>query len=350
MRFFFFFAIFLIFGNFVFAGGETETEAEASSFPSSGKASIGMPIEGTIVPGDTLAEKLAWLDRRADSHNTYFLVVNANENINPYTFEYKGAIDITIVLKGDEENRTVRLKSNGTMFTVNASVTFILDNNITLRGHSQNAGSMVSVKGGKFRMNDGAAVTGNDESNGTGGGVYVGEGIFEMTGGIISDNTAADSGGGVSVYSGTFRMFGGTISGNNTDSNGGGVYVEGGTFEMHNGIISGNTSKNGGGVFRGGQGKFAMREGTITSNIAREYGGGVYVQFGAGIFIKTGGTITGYNSDQINANMVKDDEGVLARRGHAVFSSFSSDQNYRKETTAEPGDNIGTNPQIGWDN
>lgn len=76
----------------------------------------------------------------------------------------------------------------------------------------------------------------DNETNFTGGGVYVGENTtFTMEGGTISNNKAATvgpnrSGGGGGVYAyGSFTMTGGEISGNNCDSGeyfyGGGVYV-----------------------------------------------------------------------------------------------------------------------------
>jgi len=267
-------------------------------------------IQGTIVPGSTLADKLDWLNRRADSHNTYILEVNADENIAPYTFEYKGAINITVVLRGVGGNRIIKLKSNGTMFTVKQNVTFILDNNITLMGHKGNSGSMV----------------------------YVHEGIFTMTDGTISGNIAKQ-GGGVSVYGGTFTMLGGIISGN-TASEGGGVYVDGGgvwvnkkgTFIMNGGTISGNIAKKGGGVYAT-RADFTIKNGIITNNTASQYGGGIMFTTTLTKFSKTGGTITGYNSDQNNGNVVKDEDGIIARRGHAVSCDNA---NKRKETTADP--------------
>jgi hypothetical protein len=128
----------------------------------SGTVTTNVTGEGTVLSGTAnLSAKLAWLDRSAESHNTYIVEVNANENINPYTFNYSGAINITVILRGVGNNRTIRLSKNGTMFTINGNVTFILENNITLRGHSQNTGSMVSVEGGIFRMNTGSVITGN---------------------------------------------------------------------------------------------------------------------------------------------------------------------------------------------
>jgi hypothetical protein len=298
-------------------------------------------IQGTLVPGATLAEKLAWLQRSADSHNTYVLEVSADENIAHYTFEYKGAINITVVLKGIGSNRTIRLLSNERMFTVKQNVTFILDNNITLMGHNGNGHHIVNVEGGTFKMNAGATITGN-----TGGGVY-NNGTFTMSGGTISSNNAKNGSG---IYNDeTFTMSGGTIFGNNASERGGGVYNSG-TFTMSGGTISGNNATYGGGVYAGGKfqrGKFIISGGTITSNTAREYGGGVNMANGWYAWLTMrGGTITGYNSDQSNGNVVKDENGVISRRGHAVYIN---EKNKRKETTAGPGANLSSDGSGGWD-
>ena len=278
---------------------------------------------GTILRGSNLAYKLDWLQRRAESHNTYIIEVNANENIAPRTLQYSGAINITVILRGDGANRTVRLSSHGRMFTVQSNVTLILDNNITLQGHSGNTNSMIYVDGGTLKMNNGATITGNirTDSNSGGGGVYVNKGTFEMSGGIISGNKA-NSGGGVYVSGG----FGGS-----------------GTFTMTGGTISGNTSGEGGGV--NVSGTFTMRGGTITGNAASKNGGGVYV---TGTFAKNGGTITGYNSDQKNGNAVRDDDGIIARRGHAVYINHWN-SNQRKETTAGSNVNLSNDSADNWD-
>jgi len=290
-------------------------------------------IQGTMVPGSSLAEKLAWLQRSADSHNTYILDVNADETIVPYTFEYKGAINITIVLRGVGGNRIIRLKSHGTMFTVRQNVTFILDNNITLHGHNGNTGNIVSVNDGTLKMNAGATITGNGSC-----GVY-NNGTFTMSGGTISNNSAC----GVE-NDGTFTMSNGAISSNNNGGEGGGVYNRRGTFTMSGGTISGNNASKGGGVYH--YGTFTMRGGIITGNTAVNYGGGVYRGRYGGTFTKTGGTITGYNSDPTNGNVVKDEGGnVFARKGHAVYV----DDDRRKETTAGPGANLSSDGSGAWD-
>jgi len=254
---------------------------------------IAPPIDGIIVPGATLAEKLAWLQRSADSHNTYIIEVRANENIVPHTFYYRGAVNITIVLRGDHTNRTIRVGANDTMFTVRSNVTLILDNNITLHGHRRDRG--VVERDGKFVMNAGSAITGN---------IATGRNLY-----------------------------------------GTGVWVgDRGTFEMNGGTIAANTATNGGGVFLG-SGTFTMRGGTITGNTAQENGGGVFAR--GGTFTKSGGIITGHNTDPSNGNVVRDDAGnVFARRGHAAFVN----SNRRKETTAGIGLNLSSGSSGGWDN
>jgi len=321
-----------------YSGAVTPTAAATPTAQAKTAAPAEPPIQGTMVPGNSLTDKLAWLTRTADSHNTYIVEVNADEKIAPHKFEYQGGINITVVLRGVGGNRTIRLKSNGTMFTIRENVTLILDNNITLMGHSGNDGVMVDVRRGILKMNVGSTITGNTNTNtnGNGAGVHLADmGTFDMSGGTISNNTTSNYGGGVYVENwnannhSTFKMSGGTISGNNANKSGGGVAVDG---------------------------TFTMKGGIITGNIAREYAGGICLGMWAA-FTKTGGTITGYNSDQTNGNTVKDEDGnILARRGHAVWlhNPWAIEHSKRKETTAGPNVNLsarGSNDTTGdWDN
>jgi len=75
------------------------------------------------------------------------------------------------------------------------------------------------------------------------------------------------------------------------------------------------------------------------------------VFIGEGTFSKTGGTITGYASDQSNGNVVRDGSGVRSNSGHAVYAIGA---HKRKETTAGPGVNLSFNGSTGsfsgaWD-
>ena len=148
--------------------------------------------------------------------------------------------------------------------------------------------------------------------NGTGGGVEVNGGTFNLYGGSITKNTAA-KGGGVYVYnSGEFNMYGGAKITDNKAAgstsgtgNGGGVYVSGGTFNMRGGSITNNTTEvydkgegNGGGVYVV-NGTFTMSGGTISGNTAKVQGGGVGV-YSRGTFTMNGGTIGGTSASDAN--------------------------------------------------
>ncbi|MDR3012709.1 MAG: hypothetical protein LBU70_05805 [Chitinispirillales bacterium] len=332
-------------------------------------------IRGTMVPGNNLAGKLAWLQSNVESRGTYIIEVDADENVAPRRFEYTDMTNVTIVLRGVDANRTIRLSANGIMFTVPSTITLILDNNITLQGLPGNNSAMILVDGGTFMMNAGSAITGNGGvgviagvrvrhpnppvgtfvMNGgaihrnTGGGVRIVSGSLTMKGGTISDNTAPN-GGGVFVGTGgnvTFTMDGGAISNNIAKEKGGGVFIENGekgvgrpTFTMNDGIISGNSASSGGGVYAEDYVTFNMRGGTITSNIATEYGGGVCVEINS-TFSKTGGIITGHNSDQEDGNVVGK-TNVLTDRGHAVsvVATGAVEGRKRKESTAGPEDEL----------
>jgi len=156
-------------------------------------------------------------------------------------------------------------------------------------------------------------------NRGGGGLLAQNRGIFEMTGGTISGNTAAASGGGIVLLAGTtFTMSGGTISGNTAAHNGGGIAaalvaqtVAGApvagtvTLNIAGGTISGNTATNGGGVSltpgnntvdTGSQ--LTMTAGTISGNTATNNGGGIWLGGSTSVIslgsqlIMSGGTIT----------------------------------------------------------
>ncbi|MDR0374592.1 MAG: hypothetical protein LBH85_02595 [Treponema sp.] len=260
--------------------------------------------DDTVLPSDyTLAQYLTWLKTNAVEGGNYSITVKNNETIGPQTLSYSGK-NVNITLDGGTAERIVSLSSTGSLFTVDSGVTLTLDNNITLRGRSNNTASLVQVNNwGTLEMNTGSKVTGNTYS--------------------YSYSSSNSSGGGVSVAGGTFTMSGGTISGNSA-SNVGGVYVgSDGTFTMRGGTISGNSanynayaSGNGGGV--GVTGTFRMSGGTISSNFASNWGGGVLV-FADGTFIKqSDGVIYGSDASASLKNTATDISGYY---GHAVFAS-----------------------------
>jgi hypothetical protein len=192
------------------------------------------------VPGDlSLDDALAWLSTHVEAGGAYTITLRDDETIAPKMLSYSGKT-VIIILTGGTTEKIVSLSTTGALFTVGNGVTLTLNNNVTLRGRSDNTTSLVWVNsGGRLVMNAGSKVTGNSSSSYSyGGGVYVNSGTFTMNGGTISGNSAANYGGGVYVDNGgTFTMSGGTISGNSASWAGGGVYAGGGTFIKHTGGV-----------------------------------------------------------------------------------------------------------------
>ena len=247
---------------------------------------------------------------------------------------------ITVTLIG---NGKLYLTSRGCIIMVGSNQTLVIDSgDLILQGvkygqngfSEDNNNSVVYVNGNssKLELKNGI-ISDNTYSrssavHGGGGGVFVGNGNFTMTGGTISGNTYSNTnsrdpvragGGGVYVYGGSFTMTGGTISGNTESSDGGAVIGGGGgvyvgsdsSFTMTGGTISGNTKSGGssddggGGVYVGSGGfgptgiddgntggNFTMSGGTISGNTSRN-GGGVYLYDGRSSFTMSGGTISG---------------------------------------------------------
>jgi hypothetical protein len=288
----------------------------------------------------SLYESLVWLSANAAEGGVYTVIVSGSETIGPQTLSYSGKT-VSITLLGGSAERTISLGSSGALFTVGSDVTLKLGNKITLRGRSGNTSPLVRVEsGGKLEMNSGSKISGNANSSSSasyGGGVSVNGGMFTMSGGEISGNTAATSGsygssasygGGVYVASGVFTMSGGTINGNNASfssssalSVGGGVYVGGGVFTMSGGTINGNNAHSGGGGVHVG-GEFTMSGGTISGNNAL-FGGGVYVV--SGVFTMSGGAICGNNATYTSGGGVYAGGGVFTMSGGEISGNTAFD-------------------------
>ena len=178
---------------------------------------------------------------------------------------------------------------------------------------SGGTGCGVYISGGTFNMY-GGSITGNTatDGKGRGGGVYVtsGGGAFKMFGGSITGNKATDGGGVYMIGSNsTFTMNGGSITGNTATSYGGGVYVNSGGFEMSGSAsITGNKADStGGGVCVNYDGTFNMSNNSCITGNTAYHGGGVYVgrtpdsnNYKPGNFAMSGGTIGGATTDDAN--------------------------------------------------
>jgi hypothetical protein len=292
-------------------------------------------VSTIIVTGSTLIEKMQWISSNAVSDGNYSVEVNSTEYLIRTTLSYSGRDNITIRLFSTNFG-TIIPYGNGS-FIVDTGVTLIIGGNIILDGVPVN---IISV--GTLILNDNAKITnGGVESSGifimnsgeitnASRGVLLTGGTFTMNGGEITNNTSISSslggggGGGIGVYirwGSTFIMNGGKISNNRYGGyhvgdvgGGGGVRVDG-NFIMNNGIITGNY---------------------VTASSQRViHGGGVFLST-TGIFEKTGGIITGYQTDMVNGNRLSHGDA-----GHAVFVyHYQSTFRRVKNTTAGESDNL----------
>jgi hypothetical protein len=322
---------------------------------------MAMPSIGEV---SGLKDKLTWLKGNAQSGGSYVLEIDTDEECEPRLsslfscaefpkFSYKGKSNITITLKGIGRNRTIYLYLNQNSM-VDSGVTLILDDNITLqKKYSKDPyqttlsdNFLVNVfSGGTLVMNEGSAIIGAANN-------YNGTDIRAFVSARVDVYSRINS-AGVKVYDGgTFIMNGGTISGNASHPQGGcigrcdyagaGVHIgNNGTFIMKGGTISGNTMYLAAiGTDTISKTEYKVKVWYIPPtpnniNTISSRSAGVYVSGGkenlpigsftkklvpSGTFIKTGGTITGYSSDQKNGNVVRGIDGeVINGFGHAVF-------------------------------
>ena len=251
---------------------------------------------------------------------------------------------------------------NGT-FTMSGSA--VISGNNASSSSSSSSGGGVYIHNGTFTMSGGAVISGNSasssSSSSSGGGVYVStDGIFTMEGGTIggidgASANSAKSGGGVCVYKGVFTMSDGSISRNTATDSGGGVFVQDGTFTMkstaiiqENEATGGSSHACGGGVYVNG-GEFTMtgtaiiQDNEATGSNGYACGGGVYVNVGeftmngdaiiqgneaagiidyaggGGVYVNGGGEFTMNDSAIIQKNNASTDETSKAAAGGGVY-------------------------------
>jgi hypothetical protein len=341
-----------------------------------------------IVEGNTLNEKLQWLNSNAVNNTSYILEVNKDEEI--YTIINLplyggGGKNIAISLRGIGGEKIIKPVNNNTdLFVVPDGVTLILDNDLRLLGrvYVSMGGSLIMKHGikitginnngmgiypvntkGTFTMNggeisnnqstgvfndgvftmNGGVITGNKNETFSsqlqsdyGGGVQ-NSGTFIMNGGEIHGNTATRTGGGVSS-GGTFVMNGGEIYGNTVSNlsggesaGGGGVYLNYGTFAMNGGKIYGNKAVGSDFSVRGGgggvlqiQGDFAMNGGEIYGNTASSGSGGGVLQIQGGNFAMNGGEIYGNTASILGGGVCV---RYFEKKGGTIFGYTENENN-----------------------
>ena len=229
--------------------------------------------------------------------------------------------EVNLCLNGQTINGKITIGSGATLTLTDCSDSGRVQGEVTVNGGkfelysgTITGGVQVGIKGAAYQTGSsftmyGGAITGNEESSGSGGGVFLvgttnqtDPPNFTMHGGTISNNTAgASDGGGGGVYVGekcSFTMDGGTITGNTaTAGNGGGIYIHfnAGNVSISNATITGNKASatgntsygHGGGIYS--QRGVTVKNVTITGNNSTYEGGGIY---GKGAITLTDATVT----------------------------------------------------------
>lgn len=160
----------------------------------------------------------------------------------------------------------------GTLYINNKELSIDLNGHTITAANNQRA---FNINGGKLEIKDSVGkgiIQGNGTVTGSGGAIYMeGSGsALTISGGTIQGFTASISGGGVYMRDGTFNMTGGAIE-NCTAPEGAGVkmYPDSGntcTFTMSGSAEIKNCSNDGVSIAWSGTSKFIMSGGTIDNN------------------------------------------------------------------------------------
>lgn len=201
--------------------------------------------------------------------------------------------NVTLDLNGHIINRNLSTAKTDGYVIGNSGTLTIKDSRtggtITGGNNSDNTG------GGIYNVGtltiQGGSITGNTCSFGAdGGGGICNRGTLTMSGGTISNNFATYNGGGIynsSQFSsnpdaGSLTINGGTIENNSATNGGGGIYIQSSSssgITISGGMFLNNSANDGGGIYLG-SGTLSISGGTISDNTATSYGGGILYSSG----------------------------------------------------------------------
>ena len=222
-------------------------------------------------------------------------------------YMYGGEISGNTITEKEQNGAGVYVDGGNASFTMTGSAK-ITDNHTIYNKPNGASGGGVGVFNGSFTMSGDAEISKNT-STASGAGVFINTDSSARF--IMADNAkitenvvySRSGGGGVYINNSTFTMSGNTVISSNQAPFGGGVRVDGdgSTFTMSgNARISENTANSGSGMGGGvyvGRSTFNMQNGTISGNNTNYAGGGVYIWY-YGTFNMSGGAITGNNAAQ----------------------------------------------------
>ena len=284
--------------------------------------------------GNTLAES-----------NDGWLIIPENRRItldlNGYTLDRnleKYAVDSVMCVRGSLTIRDSSAAGTGTITGGTDSGLYVDGGSVvlesgTITGNSGQLGGGINVERGSVIMSGGSI---SHNIGACGAGIVLWKGSFQLSGGAIRDNTGIiegypDStfGGGVYLMDADFTMTGGVISGNNANS-GGGICLDAVNAVISGGEICDNTASDKGGGIMILEGHVELKGGSITGNRAESYfGGGIYVDYAwqsPNTLDMSGGTISG--------NYAGKEGGGIGSNGSDITLSGGSITGNRTDGTA----------------
>ena len=225
--------------------------------------------------GDTIT-----LNSNTEIAATLKITKNLTLDLNGYTLRMTGNRSVLCVYNGATLTITdSSTAKSGTITGGNATDgggVYIGDNSSeghlvmtggTITGcHVSSRGGGVFVYNGRFTMSGTARITNCTAAGGGGVVVHTGSSTFTMNGGEISDCKAFYTGGGVCLVSGAwFEMTGGTIR-NCTDGSveSSAIYMDPGTMKAHGGTVEGNVWVVSSSITRDSEKNYTIFNGTIT--------------------------------------------------------------------------------------
>ena len=240
---------------------------------------------------------------------------------------YAGKSTIT-VSNGLVKNNDSGTANGGGLYLEDCNSTFIggtITGNKTERGVDEDELEMnnTGFGGGAYiiETNDGSSsfvfqgeTLISENSACSGAGILLNGGDFDMTGGIITNNTSDWYGGAICVIDAdSFDIASGDVTYNTTTvKSGGAIYfaVPGVTMNIQGGNISHNSSGNVGGGIYVREGSLTITDGTVSNNTSAGHGGGIAFESDGGTMTVNGGVISN-NSASMNAGGINITSGTL---------------------------------------
>ncbi|HIY96301.1 MAG TPA: M60 family metallopeptidase [Candidatus Borkfalkia excrementigallinarum] len=214
----------------------------------------------------TLAEAV----RAANSGDTVYILADA--------FAAGIAIDKNLTLAPLSSDVTVYLSSASAMFTVQKSVSLLLDGSahtLTLDGLQTAKNEAMIVSDGTLAMRGKVVLQNSVNGSANGGALRVSSGALNIESGVIFRNNRSANGGAIVSQAGSnasFRISGAHFAGNTAGTNGGAIYANC-VLDISDTVFEDNAAANGGAICINGGGILTLSDCTFENNAASAQGG-----------------------------------------------------------------------------